>query len=41
MEALPRDYDSDPERFLADSRLPHDDVHPYVADGARPGKSST
>jgi len=31
MTALPRDYDSDPERFLADARQPHDDVHPYVA----------
>ncbi|HTS97444.1 MAG TPA: class I SAM-dependent methyltransferase [Streptosporangiaceae bacterium] len=31
MTALPRDYDSDPERFLSDSRRPHDDVHPYVA----------
>jgi SAM-dependent methyltransferase len=29
--ALPRDYDSDPERFLSDSRQGHDDVHPYVA----------
>jgi SAM-dependent methyltransferase len=32
MTALPRDYDSDPQRFLADSTRPHDDVHPYVAD---------
>jgi SAM-dependent methyltransferase len=32
MTALPRDYDSDPQRFLADSSRPHDDVHPYVAD---------
>jgi SAM-dependent methyltransferase len=31
MTALPRDYDSDPERFLSDARKPHDDVHPYVA----------
>jgi SAM-dependent methyltransferase len=31
MTALPRDYDSDPQRFLADSTRPHDDVHPYVA----------
>jgi SAM-dependent methyltransferase len=32
MTALPRDYDSDPQRFLGDSTRPHDDVHPYVAD---------
>ncbi|HTV98679.1 MAG TPA: class I SAM-dependent methyltransferase [Streptosporangiaceae bacterium] len=31
MTALPRDYDSDPERFLSGTRVPHDDVHPYVA----------
>ena len=31
MTALPRDYDSDPERFLPDAREPHDDVHPDVA----------
>jgi len=31
MTVLPRDYDSDPERFLSGTRLPHDDVHPYVA----------
>ncbi len=31
MTALPRDYDSDPGRFLSDSQRPHDDVHPYVA----------
>jgi SAM-dependent methyltransferase len=31
MTALPRDYDSDPRRFLADSTRPHDDVHPGVA----------
>ena len=31
MTALPRDYDSDPQRFLADSTRPHDDVHPAVA----------
>ena len=31
MTALPRDYDSDPERFLSDARKPHDDVHPYAA----------
>jgi len=31
MTALPGDYDSDPERFLSDSRQGHDDVHPYVA----------
>jgi SAM-dependent methyltransferase len=29
--ALPRDYDSDPGRFLSTSAWPHDDVHPYVA----------
>jgi SAM-dependent methyltransferase len=29
--AMPRDYDSDPGRFLAASELPQDDVHPYVA----------
>jgi SAM-dependent methyltransferase len=28
---MPRDYDSDPGRFLAASDLPQDDVHPYVA----------
>ena len=32
MTALPRDYDSDPGRFLSDSRQGHDDVHPYVAE---------
>ena len=32
MTAMPRDYDSEPERFLASTRYPHDDVHPYVAD---------
>jgi SAM-dependent methyltransferase len=31
MTALPRDYDSDPGRFLSDARKPHDDVHPGVA----------
>jgi SAM-dependent methyltransferase len=31
MTALPRDYDSDPGRFLASGSYPHDDVHPYVA----------
>src|SRR6202034_3662982 len=31
MTVRPADYDSDPERFLSDSRHPHDDVHPYVA----------
>jgi SAM-dependent methyltransferase len=31
MTALPRDYDCDPGRFLASTRLQHDDVHPYVA----------
>lgn len=28
---MPRDYDSDPGRFLTASDLPQDDVHPYVA----------
>ena len=28
---MPRDYDSDPGRFLSMSAWPHDDVHPYVA----------
>jgi SAM-dependent methyltransferase len=32
MTALPHDYDSDPERFLSNTRWPHDDVHPYVAE---------
>jgi SAM-dependent methyltransferase len=31
MTALPGDYDADPQRFLASTRWPHDDVHPYVA----------
>jgi hypothetical protein len=31
MSVLPRDYDSDPERFLSSDKYPHDDVHPYVA----------
>jgi SAM-dependent methyltransferase len=31
MTVRPADYDSDPERFLSDSRHLHDDVHPYVA----------
>ncbi|MEP7022870.1 MAG: class I SAM-dependent methyltransferase [Actinomycetota bacterium] len=31
MTAMPRDYDSDPERFLADGKWPHDNVHSYVA----------
>jgi SAM-dependent methyltransferase len=31
MRVLPSDYDSDPDRFLSDSKFPHDDVHPYVA----------
>ena len=35
------DYDADPQRFLAGTKWPHDDVHPYVAArfaaaGARP-----
>ncbi len=29
--AMPRDYDSDPGRFLASTESPHDDVHPEVA----------
>src|SRR5579872_3656348 len=32
MTAMPRDYDRDPERFLSGTRVPHDDVHPYVAE---------
>src|SRR5215469_7156236 len=28
---MPRDYDSDPGRFLTACDLPQDDVHPYVA----------
>lgn len=31
MRVLPRDYDADPERFLSDSKFPHDDVHTHVA----------
>ncbi len=31
MSALTPDYDADPERFLANTKWPHDDVHPYVA----------
>jgi SAM-dependent methyltransferase len=31
MTAQPGDYDADPQRFLANTRWPHDDVHPYVA----------
>lgn len=31
MTTLPGDYDADPERFLSNSRWPHDDVHPHVA----------
>jgi ubiquinone/menaquinone biosynthesis C-methylase UbiE len=31
MSVLPNDYDSDPDRFLATEKHPHDDVHPYVA----------
>ncbi len=31
MTAMPRDYDTDPGRFLASTDLPQDDVHPYVA----------
>jgi SAM-dependent methyltransferase len=31
VSVLPRDYDSDPERFLSDEKFPHDNVHPYVA----------
>lgn len=31
MTALPGDYDTDPQRFLSNTRWPHDDVHPYVA----------
>lgn len=31
MASLPRDYDSDPGRFLANTAWPHDDVHPFVA----------
>lgn len=30
MTALAPDYDADPERFLANKKWPHDDVHPYV-----------
>src|ERR1700735_5520367 len=32
MTALPRDYDSDPGRFLSDSTQGHCDVQPYVAE---------
>jgi SAM-dependent methyltransferase len=31
MTAMPRDYDSDPGRFLASTDVPTDDVHPEVA----------
>jgi SAM-dependent methyltransferase len=31
LTALPGDYDTDPQRFLANAAWPHDDVHPYVA----------
>jgi SAM-dependent methyltransferase len=31
MTAMPRDYDTDPGRFLATADLTNDDVHPYVA----------
>jgi SAM-dependent methyltransferase len=31
MPAMPRDYDSDPGRFLASNRWQDDDVHPEVA----------
>ena len=31
MTAMPRDYDSDPGRFLASTELPGDDIHPFVA----------
>jgi hypothetical protein len=31
MSVVPSDYDSDPERFLADREFPHDDVHQSVA----------
>jgi SAM-dependent methyltransferase len=29
---LAPDYDADPERFLSNTKWPHDDVHPYVAE---------
>ena len=32
VSVLPPDYDTDPERFLSNTRWPHDDVHPYVAE---------
>jgi hypothetical protein len=32
MTALIPDYDAEPERFLSDTKWPHDDVHPYVAE---------
>ena len=31
MNVVPRDYDSDPGRFLSTDNYPHDDVHAYVA----------
>jgi SAM-dependent methyltransferase len=31
LTALPGDYDTDPQRFLANADWPHDDVHPDVA----------
>ena len=31
MSVLPRDYDSDPDRFLSSDKYPHEDVHPHVA----------
>jgi ubiquinone/menaquinone biosynthesis C-methylase UbiE len=32
MNALPGDYDTDPQRFLSSEKYPHDEVHPYVAE---------
>jgi SAM-dependent methyltransferase len=32
VSALTPDYDDDPERFLSNTRWPHDDVHPHVAE---------
>ncbi len=32
MTVFTSDYDSDPERYLASAKYPHDDVHPYVAE---------
>jgi SAM-dependent methyltransferase len=31
MRTVPRDYDNDPGRFLANADWPHEDVHPHVA----------